>query len=106
MTLGVSYETSREQMVALLTELREVLATHEGIDQGFHFAHFSGFGGSSLDVQIYCFSESTDWLTFLKVRETLMLRFMQVVDALGLEFAFPTQTVYLRDEQWPQRQSA
>ncbi|MEO0812509.1 MAG: mechanosensitive ion channel family protein, partial [Myxococcota bacterium] len=96
MTLGVSYETSGEQMSELLEKLREIVKSHEGLDQGFSFVHFTGFGGSSLDIQVYCFSESTDWVTFLKTQEALMLRFMAVVNEMGLEFAFPTQTVYLR----------
>ncbi|MEO1482456.1 MAG: mechanosensitive ion channel family protein [Myxococcota bacterium] len=100
MTLGVSYETTGEQMEELLKRLREVVKTHEGLDQGFNFVHFTGFGGSSLDIQVYCFSESTVWTTFLETQEALMLKFMAVVNEMGLEFAFPTQTVYLRDEKW------
>jgi MscS family membrane protein len=106
LVVGVSYETSRESLEELLTRLRALLAEHDGVDQEFHFVHFTGFGASSLDIQIYCFSKSTVWTDFLVTQESLMMQIMEAVEALSLEFAFPTQTIYLRDEQWPQRQAS
>lgn len=95
--VGVTYDTSRTQMSELLERLRTVVRDHEGIDQSFHFVHFTSLAATSLDVQVYCFSKSTDWVSFLKTQESLLLRIMAVVEELGLDFAFPTQTVHLRD---------
>lgn len=106
MTVGVTYETSAAQMRELLDGARQLITAHPGIDQGFHFVHFTGFGSSSLELQIYCFTKSTVWTEFLTVREELMLQIMDLVESKRLEMAFPTTTVYLRDEQWPQRKGA
>lgn len=100
MTIGVTYSSSREQMGQLLDGLRQLLKDHEPIDQSFHFAHFVAFGPSSLDVQIYCFTTTIDWVEWLEAREQLMLKIMALVESLGLEFAYPSQTVYLRQEEW------
>lgn len=106
MTIGVTYETSKEKMQSLLDDLRELIKTHSGIDQGFHFVHFTEFADSSLNIQIYCFTESTVWTEFLSTREALMLRIMELVEKHDLEMAFPTRTVYFRDEHWGAKAAA
>jgi MscS family membrane protein len=102
-SVGISYEAGASDLRSLLESLRELVAEHPSIDEGFHFVHFTNFGGSSLDLQIYCFSKSTDWVEYLSAKEDLMLKIMEIVEKAGLEMAFPTRTVYLRDEQWPAR---
>ena len=92
-------------MRELLKRLRELIAGHEAIDQGYNFVHFNGFGDSSLNLYIYCFTKTTVWTEFLEAQEDIMLRIMDIVTELGLEIAFPTRTVYLRDENWPARQA-
>ena len=101
LTVGVSYETTPAQMRALLEALRTLIREHPGIDQSFHLVNFTDLGGSSLDVLVYCFTNTVVWVEYLAIQEELLLRIMQIVEELGLEIAFPTRTVYLRDEHWP-----
>ena len=100
MTVGLSYEASSSQMHAFLEGARKLLEEHPMIDQKFHFVHFIEFADSSLNVQFYCFTSTAVWVEWLKAREELMLQIMDLVEDLGLEMAFPTRTVYLRDEKW------
>lgn len=99
-TVGVTYESKPAQIRSLVDALRALIAEHEGLDRGFQFVHFTEMGATSLNVRVYCFTVSTNWVTHLAVKEALMLRIMETVAAHGLEMAFPTQTVYLRDEKW------
>ncbi len=99
-TVGVTYETKAAQIQKLVEALRALIDSHEGLDRGFQFVHFVDMGATSLNIRVYCFTVSTHWVTHLKVQETLMLKIMELVEAHGLEFAFPTQTIYLRDEKW------
>ncbi len=102
--VGVTYETSAKQMRDLLEALRKLIKEHEAVDQSFHFVRFVELGDSALNVRIYCFSKSTVWTEHLDVQEDLLLQIMEIVQGLGLEMAFPTRTLYLRDEKWPQQQ--
>ncbi|MGF1510701.1 MAG: mechanosensitive ion channel family protein [Myxococcota bacterium] len=99
--VGIGYEASPDQLSALLTDLRKLLTEHEGIDQGFHFVHFTELGDFSLAIQIYCFTKSTVWVEYLAVQEDLLLQVMRLVEKNRLEIAFPTRTVYFRDEHRP-----
>ncbi len=100
MTLGLSYQTSAAQMRGFLEKVRELIRNHPDIDQGFNFVYLTEFGDSSLALQIYCFTKSTVWTDFLAAREDLMLSIIDLVEEHGLEIAFPTRTLYLREEVW------
>ena len=100
MTVGLSYETSSSQMKTFLTAVRDMIGHHPHIDQGFNMVKFTGFGESSLDILIYCFSDTIVWTDYLGIQEDVLLRIMDIVEDHGLEIAFPTRTVYLRDEKW------
>ncbi|MEO1230394.1 MAG: mechanosensitive ion channel family protein [Myxococcota bacterium] len=100
MTVGLTYESTADQLEKVIEDFRELVKSLEGLHRGFSFVHLVNFGASSLDVRIYCFTESTVWTAYLGVQEKLMLEVMRVVQRNGLELAFPTRTVYLRDEKW------
>jgi MscS family membrane protein len=94
-TLGLRYETTPEQLRHVLTELRKVLIAHPMVSNDPARVRFSGFGAHSLDVEIFAYVLTTDHGEFTKVREDLYLRIMDVVEASGTGFAFPSQTLYM-----------
>jgi MscS family membrane protein len=98
LTVGVSYDTTSEQMREAVRRIRELLKSHPAIDQEFFLVNFTDFGASSLDIMVYCFTTSTVWGEYLEAREDLCLQIMDILENLGLEIAFPSTTVYLRHE--------
>ena len=56
---------------------------------------FTDFGASSLDILVYCFTVTTDWVEHLQARQDVQLTIMDILEELGLEVAFPTRTVHL-----------
>lgn len=97
-TLGVTYESSTEQMATLVANIEGYLKSNTDIDQEFMLVKFTKFNDSSLDVFIYCFTVTTDWTKHLSVRQDVNLKIMALVDELGMGIAFPTQTVHLVGE--------
>lgn len=94
-TVGLTYDTTPEQMRAFTAAVRNVLMEHEGLDQEFHAAVFESFGDSSLNVKVIAFSNTNDWIETATAQETLLLRIMDIVAEQGLEIAFPTRTVHV-----------
>ncbi len=97
-TLGVTYESTTEQMGNLVANIESYLKGNPDIDQEFMLVKFTQFNDSSLDVFIYCFTVTTDWTRHLSVRQEVNLKIMSLVDDLGMQIAFPTQTVHLIGE--------
>jgi len=71
--------------------------THEAIDQEFWLVNFVGFGGSSLDIMIYAFTNTTVWGEWLDARQDIYLKIMKVVEDAGSSFAFPSQSIYFEN---------
>jgi MscS family membrane protein len=93
--IGLRYETSPDQMRHLLAELRALLASHPKVDPQDLRVRLVGFGQHSLDVELFAYIRTTDWLEFLAVREEIYLRIMEAVAAAGTSFAIPSRTAYL-----------
>ena len=99
-TVGLSYETTPEQMRTFLDSVRVLLAGHPALEPEGQAVYFTEYADSSLNVLVQCWTTSTAWVDFMETQEELFLRIMQLVAEQGLEIAFPTRTLYLRDEQW------
>jgi len=93
--LGLRYETTPEQLRHLLVEIRRLLYAHPMVSNDPARIRFVGFGAYSLDLEIFAYVTTSDWAEFLGVREDVFLRIMDLVEASGTGFAFPSQTLYL-----------
>ncbi|WP_210394586.1 mechanosensitive ion channel family protein [Motiliproteus sediminis] len=96
-TVGVRYDDAT-QLKSIIDAVRDMLRQHSAIDTSQTLiVNLNKFGPSSLDFFVYCFTRTTDWVTFHGIKEDVMLRIMQIIDDHGAEIAFPTTTVHLPD---------
>lgn len=93
--IGLRYETSPEQLRWILVEIRKLLYSHERVLADPARIRFVGLGAYSLDLEIFAYVNTSDWNEFLEIREDIYLRTMDIVNASGSGFAFPSQTLYL-----------
>ena len=105
--LGLRYETSPGQIRRLLAQLRALLEDHPKVDSDPARVRFTGFGADNLAVEVFAYVHATDWNGYLAVQEDLNLAVMDIFAAEGIDFAFPSQTVYLaRDAKAAARPTA
>ena len=95
--IGLRYETSPEQFEWLVEELREKIGAHPMVEEapGFPRIRMTGFGASSIDVEVRAHVLTANFSEFLEIQEDLILEIMRTVEAAGTGFAFPSQTTYL-----------
>jgi MscS family membrane protein len=93
-TLGLRYETTPDQLRHVLVELKRLLLAHPKVTPDPARIRFAGFGAYSLDLEIFAYVDTADINEFLAIREDVFLRIMDVVQASGTGFAFPSQTLY------------
>jgi MscS family membrane protein len=96
MTVGVTYETTAEQMEQAVEAIKKLLREHEAVDQEFFLVSFTDFGASSLDILIYYFTKTTVWAEYLQARQEINLAIMRALEGLGLSIAFPSMAVYMQ----------
>lgn len=93
--LGLTYDTTAEQMEELVGEIRRLILAEEEVDPTSLICYFRDFNASSLDIWIVFVLKDPDFHNHMKLRMRLNLAFIRAVEARGLSFAFPTQTVML-----------
>ena len=122
MHVGITYDASPEALKETVSDIKTMLLNHpniakdkiiresealiakhdsEGIKDSL-IVNVDSFGDSSINILIYCFSDTVNWLEWLNVKEDVMFQIMHIVKKNGLEFAFPSQTLYVKNEQFGQ----
>lgn len=95
MTLGVTYDSTREQMEELVRKITEFLRQDPDIvDEGITVA-FSNMGASSLDISIVCYCCHTGYDKYMKSKERINLELMRLLEETGTSAAFPSTSVYI-----------
>jgi MscS family membrane protein len=97
-TFGLRYETTPEQLRYILAVIREMLYGHPKVESSSARVRFTGFGDSSLKLEVFAYVLETDFGAFLHIQEDLLLRIMDIVAESGSGFAFPSQTTYLAQD--------
>ncbi|MEX2543430.1 MAG: mechanosensitive ion channel family protein [Trueperaceae bacterium] len=92
--LGVEYGTPKE----LLERIPEIVqsATNALADTRFDRSHFRGFGAYSLDFENVYYVLSADYNRYMDIQQELNLTIYERFMELGIEFAFPTETLLIR----------
>ena len=97
-TIGLTYDTTRDQMIKIVDEIRAMLKDHKGISQeDTLLVNFDSFGDSSLNIFIYTFSATANWQKYLEIRQDVHLKIMHIVEVSGAAFAFPSATLYMQN---------
>ena len=94
-TLGVTYDTTRPQLEQLMTDLTAMLKASPYTYEDSVLVKLSGFGASSIDLLVSAYLRTADMTRFLQMQNDLNLDLMDVMQKNGVDFAFPSTTVYL-----------
>jgi len=95
-SIGVIYQTPKAKLETIPTILREAVEASERTR--FDRAHFKGFGPSSLDFEIVYYMLVPDYGAYMDVQQAINFRIFERFSAEGIEFAYPTQTVFVARE--------
>ncbi len=94
-TLGLVYGTTAEQVRRIRAGLEQVLRAQPELWPDVVLVDFVRFGESSLDIEVVAWFRTTNGIEFRRIRERVLLAFMDVVEREGSDFAFPTRTVHV-----------
>ncbi len=94
-TIGLRYETTADQLRYVLAEIRRLLYEHPKVESQSARIRFIRLGGSSLDLEIFAYVLTSDYLVFLEIQEDLLLRIMDIIEASGTGVAVPSQITYV-----------
>jgi len=93
-SFGITYETPQEKVKAVIRMVEEIFAAVSGarLDR----VHFTTFGDSALIYDVIFYVESAEYSDYLDIQQKVNFTLMERFEREGIEFAYPTQTLYLK----------
>jgi len=94
--LGLDYSTKTDQFKAILLRIKKLIADDDRVDHTVsEMVHLVNFNSSSIDINLYYFTKTTDWVLWREIIEDHMLKFIGIIEEEGSSFAFPSRSIYI-----------
>ena len=95
--LGLVYSTPPEKITAFTEGIKNIIKNHPKTKKDYFQVSFSGYGSSSLNIFINLFLHTTGWDEELEARQSIFLEILKLSQNTGVEFAFPSQSLYFEN---------
>jgi MscS family membrane protein len=96
--VGLRYETTREQLERVLTQVSTMLREHPRVESSTAWIRLAKLADSALELEMQAYVMTREYDDYTAVRENLLLRVMEIVESCGTSLAYPSQTVYIAHE--------
>ncbi len=93
--IGLTYDTKPAELDGIVEDFKRIILAEGEVDPTSVMVYFRDYSASSLDLWVVYVTKSPDFQAYMRLRQRINLEFMRAVDARGLSFAFPTQTLNL-----------
>lgn len=92
--LGVLYETKHTLLKEIPGLIEKAVGQVEGAE--FNRAHLSSYGDFSINFELVYYVLSGDYTEYMNVNQDILLKIKEAFDKKGIEFAYPTQTLFVK----------
>jgi MscS family membrane protein len=88
-------ETQAEQLRFVLDRVQGMLEQHPAIEHGTCRVRVMSFAGSAYQLELFAYGKTGDWSQFTSIRQDVILKIAEIVEASGTRFAASTHLAYL-----------
>ena len=100
--LGLTYDTPAEKVEAFTEGVKNIIKANPYTRKDYYHVVFNSYGDCSLNILLYCFLKVPDWANELVERQKIFLEILRLAEELGVDFAFPTQSLHI--ESFPEKE--
>lgn len=93
--IQVTYDTSREKLEAFALAVKQLISDNAFTTKDNIHVRFNDFGESSLNILVSFYLAVPNFAAELEEREKILLQVMDLANAMGVDFAFPTRTLHV-----------
>jgi MscS family membrane protein len=93
--IQVTYDTSKEKLAAFSQAVKQLIEENPFTIKDNIHVRFNDFGESSLNILVIFYLQVPNYATELEEREKILLQVMTLANEMGVDFAFPTQTLHV-----------
>jgi small-conductance mechanosensitive channel len=96
---GVIYSTAYEKLERIPAMVKEIIESTP--ETRFDRAHFKEYGDSSLNFEVVYFVTRPEFNSYMDAQQRINLALFKRFQAEGIDFAFPTRTLYVNQVSPP-----
>jgi MscS family membrane protein len=96
LTVGVLYDNNRAQLEKAMSLMEAVASAHPRVNSCS--ASFKRFGDSAVELQVGFLADYKNSAEYTQMMSDIQLALKETFDQARIEFAFPTRTVYIKNE--------
>ena len=93
---GVTYQTGLQQLKEIPKSVEEIIKKIP--ETTFDRVHFASYGDFSLDFEVVYYIHSNDYKKYMDAQQEINFQLKDIFEKKEIEFAYPTQTVFLSNE--------
>ncbi len=97
--IGVTYQTSRDSLAIIPEIIREAIESQA--QTRFDRSHFKKYGDFALVFESVYYVDGSDYNLFMDIQQAVNLRIHERFEQQGIEFAYPTQTLFIEKSAAP-----
>jgi MscS family membrane protein len=91
-------ETRVEQLRFVLDRVQSMLDQQPAIETGTSRIRVANFAGAAFELELWAYGKTGDWTEFTAIRQDVILKIAEIVEAAGTRLAAPTQLTYLASD--------
>ncbi|MEP1032104.1 mechanosensitive ion channel family protein [Ekhidna sp.] len=95
--IAVTYDTPPEMIEVFVNGLRKIVEDHPKTWKDNYHVYFNEMASSSLNIMFYIFFKVPTWGDELKCRHEILMSIIKLGKEIGVNFAFPTQTLHIEN---------
>ena len=95
-SFGVTYQTPYAKLRMIPDSVQKIIEANK--DTRFDRAHFKEFGDSALIFEVVYYVITPDYNEYMDIQQEINLALVKHFEQEKIEFAYPTQTLFLRQE--------
>jgi MscS family membrane protein len=96
-SISITYDTPPEKIKLFTQGLRQLVIDDPRVTNDNYHIYLNSMNASSLDILFYIFFDVPEWGDELAAREKVILKIIELADAIEVRFAFPTQSLHIED---------
>jgi MscS family membrane protein len=98
-TFSLRIETQVEQLRFVLDRVQSMLDQHPAIESASCRVRVMSFVGAAYQMELFAYGKTGDWAQFTAIRQDVILKIAEIVEASGTRFAAPTQLTYFSGDK-------
>ena len=98
--ITITYDTAPDKVLRAVEIIKDILKDHEGLKPDFPpRVFFNDFNSASLNILVIYWYHPPNYWDFMAFNERVNTEILTRFNNAGIDFAFPTQTVYLAGDE-------